>query len=200
MRFSGKNTLSISIDFIRVLLAKVTLEERTIDDLLLACRIPKHLLNESNARVSLVQYAQMMNGLTEATEDELVGHGTSPLPLGSMSLLTHWIVATKNLDEAAQRITRFYDMLGQGQKIHSYREDGLIFFEIELPVYDNHADVFVAELCFTNIHRLLSWLAMEIIPVDHVEFQWKAHEYAQDLAVWLQPTHDPYLACIRVEP
>ena len=180
MRFTSKNTLSISIDFVRVLLAKVKLDEEVIDDLLRDCRIPKHLLTEPNSRVSLVQYVQVMNGLTEACEDELIGHGTSPLPLGSMSLLTHWIVGAKNLDQAAERITRFYQMLGQGQAIQSYREDELIFFEIELPVYAEHADFFIAELCFSNIHRLLSWLAMEIIQVDHVEFQWERPAYAQD--------------------
>jgi len=163
-----------------VIIDRINLDKEFIDDMLLACRIPKHLLNEPNARVSLVQYAQLMNGLTEASEDELIGHGTSPLPLGSMSLLTHWLVAAKNLDQAAQRITRFYQVLGQGQAIHCYKDDELIFFEIKLPVYAQHSDVFIAELCFSNIHRLLSWLAMEVIRVDHVEFQWKEPAYAQD--------------------
>lgn len=180
MRFTGKNTISISIDFVRVLLAKVTLEQEIIDDLLRTCRIPKPLLNQSNARVSLVQFVQLMNGLTEATEDELIGHGTSPLPLGSMSLLTHWLVAARDLHEAVKRINRFYQVLGQGQVIHSYTENGLIFFEIELTAYAEHSDVFIAELCFSNIHRLLSWLVMEIIQVDHLEFQWSEPEYAQD--------------------
>ena len=180
MRFTSKNALSISVDFVRVLLAKVTLNQLFIDDLLRSCRIPKHLLSEPNARVTLVQYVELMNGLTEATQDELIGHGISPLPLGSMSLLTHWIVGAKNLDEAAQRITRFYQVLGQGQPINSYREGELIFFETELAAHAEHADFFVAELCFSNIHRLLSWLAMEIIQVDHVEFQWERPEYAQD--------------------
>ncbi len=180
MRLTSKNTISISIDFVRVLLAKVTLDEDVIDHMLRSCKIPKHLLHEPDARVSLVQYAQFMNGLATATNDELIGHGTSPLPLGSMSLLTHWLIAAKDLDQASQRIARFYQLLGQGQEILCYTEHDLVYFEIMLPEYTTHSDVFVAELVFTSVHRLLSWLAVEIIPVHHVDFQWRAPDYAQD--------------------
>jgi len=180
MRYTRKNSISFSIDFVQVLLSKVTLDDDVIDNLLRSCGIPKHLLNEPNARVSLVQYAKLLNDLAEKTNDELIGHGTSPLPYGSLSLLTHWLITAKNLRHAASRIAKFFQILGQGLAIERYAEGELIFFEIETPNPSRHSDAFVAELSFSNIHRLLSWLAMEIIPVDHVAFEWEAPRYAQD--------------------
>lgn len=180
MRYTSKNSMSISITFVHVILSKLSLDQSVIDSLLQACRIPTHLLQEPNARVSVVQYAQLMKGLTDVSEDEHLGHGTSPLPLGSLSLLTHWLVAAKTLGQAAERITRFYQMMGQGQEIHSYKEDDLLFFEIDLPSYAEHSDIFIAEVCFSNIHRLLSWLVMKIIHIDHVEFQGDRPAYAED--------------------
>ncbi len=180
MRYTSKNSMSISITFVHVILSKLSLDQNVIDNLLQACRIPIHLLQEPNARVSVVQYAQLMHGLTEVSEDEHLGHGTSPLPLGSLSLLTHWLVAAKTLGQAAERITRFYQMMGQGQEIRSYKEDDLLFFEINLPSYAEHSDIFIAEICFSNIHRLLSWLVMKIIHIDHVEFQCEKPAYAED--------------------
>jgi AraC-like DNA-binding protein len=180
MRYTSKNAISIGIEFVLVVLSKVSLDQKVIDELLHSCRIPNHLLLEPNARVSLVQYAQLMNGLTEATEDEFIGHGSSPVPLGSMSLLTHWLVAAKTLEQAADRIVRFYQMMAQGQAIYSYTEGEQVFFEVELPSHSSHADIFIAEMSFSNIHRLLSWLTMEIIHIDHVEFQCDRPAYAED--------------------
>lgn len=180
MRYTSKNSISISVEFARILLSKVTLEEPVIDDLLRNCRIPKHLLQEPNARISLVQYAELLKELARETQDELIGHGTSPLPYGSMSLLVHWMLAAKNLKQSGSRLTRFFKILGQGLAIRSYTEGDLVFFEMERPTYNQHADTFVAELCLSNIHRLLSWLTQEIIAIDHVDFQWPTPEYAQD--------------------
>ncbi|BFM13970.1 AraC family transcriptional regulator [Maricurvus nonylphenolicus] len=191
MRYTSKNSISISITYVNVVLSKARLDQSVIDELLHNSRIPNHLLQEPNARVSLVQYAQLMDGLTQATGDEFLGHGSSPVPLGSMSLLTHWLVATKTLAEAAERIARFYQMIGQGQAIHSYTEGDLLFFEIELPSYKRHSDFFIAELFFSNIHRLLSWLTMEIIHIDRVELQCEMHDHAQDypLLFYAAPIH-----------
>ena len=180
MRYTSKNSISISIEFVRVLLSKVNLDEEIIDDLLCTNRIPRHLLNEPDARVSLIQYSQLMHELANLSQDELLGHGNSALPFGSMSLLIHWMIGAKNLKQAASRINRFFKVLGQGLGITSYSEDEVIFFEIDSPTRDKNSGVFIAELVFTNIHRLLSWLALEIIPIDHVDFQWAAPEYAQD--------------------
>jgi len=180
MRYTSKNAISISIEFVHLALSKLSVEQSLIDELLHTCRIPKHLLDEPSARVSLLQFAQLMGGLTQATNDEYIGHGTSALPVGSLSLLTHWLVAAETLDQAAERITRFYEMMGQGQAIHSVYDSQSIVFEIDIPADKSFSDVFIAELCFSNIHRLLCWLAMEIIPIEHVAFQSNKPTYAQD--------------------
>ena len=160
MRYTSKNAISISIEFVHMALSKLSIEQSKIDDLLHACRIPRHLLNEPCARVSLLQFAQLMRGLTLATNDEYIGHGSTVLPMGSLSLLTHWLISAKSLEQAADRIPQFYDLLGQGQTIHSDTDSDGIVFEIDLPTSEFHSNVFIAELCFSNIHRLLCWLAM----------------------------------------
>lgn len=180
MRITTKNSLSVSIDFVTVLLSKVSLEENVIEDLLRQCRIPKHLLDKPDTRVSVVQCAELMKGLGLLTKDELFGHGLSPLPYGCTGLLVHWLITASNLEHAAHRITRFYSMLGQGESVISYKENGILFFELNPAQSSRHTDYFIAELSFYYIHRLLSWLAMEIIKIDHVSCQWKSPRYAQD--------------------
>lgn len=178
MRYTSKNSISFSIDFVSALLSKVALDENIIDDLLRSCGIPKHLLAERSARVSLVQYAKLLNDLAGLTGDELVGHGKSALPYGSLSLLTHWLIGSKNLRHATSRISHFFKILGQGLAIYRYTEGELVFLELDIPSGPEHC--FGAELCCSNIHRILSWLAMEIIPLDHVSFESEAPRYAQD--------------------
>lgn len=180
MRYTSKNSISFSINFVSALLSKVTLDEKIIDDLLRSSGIPKHLLAEPAARVSLVQYAKLLNDLAGLTGDELIGHGKSVLPYGSLSLLTHWLIGAKNLRHATSRISHFFKILGHGLAIHRYTAGKLIYLELDIPTRSQHSFAFGAELCCSNIHRILSWLAMEIIPLDHVAFESATPSYSQD--------------------
>ncbi len=180
MRYTRKNTMSINIEFVHSAFSRISLEQNIIDDLLYKCRIPNHLLQEPNARVSLVQFAQLMSGLMAKTDDELIGHGNSALPLGSFSLLTHWLVAAKTLGQAVKRMARFDHILGLKQTIRSYCEGDMVYFEIDSEPNSETPDTFIAEFYFFMIHRLLSWLVMEVIHIDHVELQFDKPTYAQD--------------------
>lgn len=179
MRISAENTISISIAFVQTAISKVPLEQSEIDRILYSCRIPRHLLQEPHARVTLAQYSKLITALMNASNDELLGHSDEPLAMGSLSLLTHWLVSAKTMAQVLHRLERFYQILGKGLGIKAHFEEELVHIEIG----DGHhqeLDTFFAEFSFFCIHRVLCWLRKEVIPIDHLAFPYQAPSHAKD--------------------
>ncbi|PCJ46473.1 MAG: hypothetical protein COA99_02640 [Moraxellaceae bacterium] len=180
MQYSAKNTISISISFVHTAISKVPLEPDVIDRLLYSSRIPRHLLQESHTRVSLTQYSKLITALMIASDDELLGHSNKPLPIGSLSLLTHWLVSANTMEQVINRLVRFYQILGKGLDIKQHVEKELFHIEIGNMHHQQDSDTFIAEFSFFCIHRILCWLRKEIIPIDQLSFPFLEPSYARD--------------------
>lgn len=180
MRSSAKNSISISIAFIHMAISKVPLEQAIIDRLLKESRIPLHLLQEPNARVTLLQYTHLVTALKVASNDELLGHGKQALPLDGLSLLTHWLVSVKTMEQALNRLVRFFQLLGKGLEIKLYFEGELIHITIDNSGQSGGVGSFIAESILFSVHRILCWLIKEIFTLDHIYFQFEAPVYAKD--------------------
>ena len=177
MRTTDKKALSFNVSFINMAILKVSLEPEVIDTLLYECRIPKHLLQVPGARVPLVQLARLTSRLITASGDELLGNGREPMPLGSLSVLIHWLVTAKTMEQVLERLVRFYHIVGKGPAIHTQVEGEQINLILESPYKTNR---YLAENTFFVIHRILSWLSREIIPINHIEFKYSKPDHAQD--------------------
>ena len=177
MRKTDKKALSFNITFINMAISKVSLEPEVIDTLLYECRIPKHLLQEPNARVPLVQMARLVSRLITTSGDELLGHGKEPLPLGGLSLLIHWLVAANTMEQVFERLERYYQIIGKGPAVYTQISEQHVQLVLE-PAHNTNR--YIAENLFFVIHRILSWLSREIITIDHIEFNYSEPAHAQD--------------------
>ncbi len=177
MRTTDKKALSFNVSFINMAISKVSLEPEAIDTLLYECRVPKHLLQMPGARVPLVQLARLTSRLITASGDELLGNGREPMPLGTLSLLIHWLVAAKTMEQVLERLVRFYHILGKGPAIHTHVKGEHVHLVLEPPYQTNR---YLAENTFFVIHRILSWLSREIIVINNIEFHYSKPDHAQD--------------------
>ena len=177
MATTDKKALSFNIAFINNIVSKVPLQPAIIDTLLHECRIPKHLLQVPNARVPLVQLARLTSRLINASGDELLGNGLETVPLGSFSLLTHWLVSAQTMGQVLERLERFYHITGKGPAIYAVDKGAHIQLVLD-PAYNTNR--YMAENIFFVVHRILSWLSREIIKIHHVEFNYHEPSYAQD--------------------
>ena len=180
MQFLSVNTVSISVDFARAAVAKLPLERSVVEHHLNDCKIPPALLNEPQARVSLQQYAKLITQLMVASNDELLGHAYEPLPMGSVSILTHWMVGAETMGQAIHRFVRFYKIMGKGFDISVHSEGDLFFIEIGGEFHPRDSDVYVYEFVFFSIHRILCWLRRDIFPINHLYFPFPRPDHARD--------------------
>ncbi len=178
MHYTANYSESISVAFVHTVISKLPIKKTDIDKILYDCRIPSHLLKEPNSRVSLHQYAKLMSILMNASSDELLGHAKEPLPLGSLSLLSHWLVLATSIEDALKRFARFFQILGKGLKVHPHFEEEKVHIVID----DTHdlENTFMAEFSSFIIHRMLCWLRKEIIKIDHISFPFHQPSYAKD--------------------
>lgn len=174
------SNVSISIEFLRSALAKLSLSTEEVDILLIQCRIAPFLLNTPQARLSLHQFSQVMTRLTKLSGDELLGHGPCPLPLGSLSLLMHWLLPADNLGQALRRARDFYQIMGKGFGIELIESGTDIQISFTHADYSPESRVYISEYGFFFIHRILCWLVKEIFPISQLQFPFVAPAYARD--------------------
>lgn len=180
MRHSTVNKISISVSFVRSAVEKVNLSTADIDTLLYACRIPSTLLDQPHARVSLLQYSHFVTALMRACDDELLGQAHQPLPIGSLSLLAHWLVTAKTMGQVVHRLERYYQIMGKGMDLSISHNEDSFAIEIGNAYHPTASNVFIDEFSFFSIHRILCWLHKGIFPIQRLCFPFTAPDYAKD--------------------
>lgn len=186
------SNISISIEFIRTALVHVQLSEDELEALFHASRIPKALLNQSNARVSLTQFAHFVTMLMNQTNDELLGYGQTPHRIGSLSLLMHWLIAADNIEHAVKRLEHFYQIMAPGLDISlrlyedgsNNNNDPRFGLHITKAVDTKGAfQTYLYEFGFFFIHRILGWLTKDVVRIKRLDFPFSQTSYAKDYRV-----------------
>lgn len=174
------HNVSISIEFVRSALLKLALERAEIDTLLVQCRIAPSLLNSPQARLSLTQFGQVITQLTLRSGDELLGYGKQPVPLGSLSLLMHWLLAASSPRQVLQRLCDFYRILGKGVEIEWVEDEEGVHLNFGYASHDQASQVYICEYGFFFVHRVLCWLMKEIFPIKQLLFPFSPPAYSRD--------------------
>lgn len=153
--------------FVRAILAH--LSRRGVDEaaLLRAAGIPPALVHLAEARISARRYADLQTAAILALEDELVGHGPAPVPVGSFAAMCHWAIHAPHLAGALHRLVRFYGFLGRGLLPRLERDERRVVLAVE--AVGGAAGPYAYELFLFAAHRLLCWLARERLPLVGVE-------------------------------
>lgn len=180
MQNQSIHSISISIDFVHAAISKLTLSQQHIDHILQQCRISTALLVHHQARVTLRQYAELITALTVATRDELLGHSQTISPLGSLAVLMHWLISSKDMHQALQRMTQYYQMMGKGFDISLQIKGDKICAELIGGFQTEAEDAFIFEFGFFFIHRILCWLSRDILPIRAIDFPFAEPSYASD--------------------
>ncbi|REL28123.1 AraC family transcriptional regulator [Thalassotalea euphylliae] len=174
------NNISISTEFVRSALARLHLPAQEIEPLLVECQIAPSLLSNSQSRLSLRQFGQIITALTKRSGDELLGHSKQPLPLGSLSLLLHWLLPLDNLEQVVQRLPEFYRILGKGIEIEVIEKPDEVEIRFGYAYHSYDARIYISEYGFFFVHRILSWLTKQIIPISQLHFPFTRPSYARD--------------------
>jgi AraC-like DNA-binding protein len=102
---------SISLYFVHSALEPVLARGHDADALVRAAGIPPALLQQGQGRVSAQQFSALWLAVARVLDDELFGQDARRMKVGSFAMLAHSLVACTTLEQALQRMVRFFNLL-----------------------------------------------------------------------------------------
>lgn len=146
--------------------------ERGMDvpKLLESAGIPPYLLQEPMAPVTNRQYASLIKNIWLETQDEYMGLGVKPSPLGSFSMMCHAVIHCPTLEKAFHRAYRFYGLFLDLPeiKLETHGEHAVITLDTSKL---NDPDHFLVESILVIWHRFGSWLIGRRINLTEASFE-----------------------------
>jgi AraC-like DNA-binding protein len=144
--------------------------------------IQPELLAEPRARIAPEQFAQLIQLLWRALDDEYMGFGLAPCKRGTFAMMCHALIHCRTLDKALQRGIRFYGLFPDAPRfslVHHGEWARLILDESSL----RDPEHFLSESLLVTWHRLASWLIGQRIRLEQASFGYSkpAHSAEYDL-------------------
>lgn len=102
---------SISLYFVHSALEPVLARGHDANPLLHAAGIPPALLQQGPGRVSPQQFSALWLAVARVLDDELFGQDSRRMKVGSFAMLAHSLVPCATLEQALQRMVRFFNLL-----------------------------------------------------------------------------------------
>lgn len=152
-----------------------------IPSLLSNSSILEDVVHEPKSRVTAYQYSQLIKNIWLEMNDEYMGLGKVPSPLGSFAMMCHAVIHCPTLETAFKRAYRFYGLFLYLPKFELIIDDDyatIILDESQM----NDPDHFLVESLMVIWHRFGSWLIGRRInlieanfsfppPINHSEYR-----------------------------
>ncbi|CAA0101425.1 putative HTH-type transcriptional regulator [Halioglobus japonicus] len=163
--------LSISVYFARAVLKNAVAQGLDPISLLRKHRISPRLMLENNARISIERFADLQVSTMQAMNDETLGYGFRPMPVGCWSMMCHAVIGSETLGQALNRFCRFYQLFEMGLTPVLEEDDNQA--RIVLRAQDNidERHSYLHELLLFSTHRFASWLVQEHLPIQVVQLK-----------------------------
>jgi AraC-like DNA-binding protein len=146
-----------------------------ISRLLKKSNIIKDILHEPMSRVTNTQYSDLVKNIWLEMNDEYMGLGKAPSPLGSFAMMCHAVIHCPNLEKAFNRAYRFYGLF-----LHIPKFTLTIDGEVATITLDdrelNDPDNFLVESLMVLWHRFGSWLIGRRVNLLEANFRFPAPE------------------------
>jgi hypothetical protein len=119
-----RDKISVSVHFLRAVLRHTLHAGVDPLPLLRRQRIPPRLLRETQARISVQQFADLQTQTMLAMRDESLGYAERPIPLGTWEMMCHAVITSSTLGQALHRYCRFFQLFDERPCRSASEHDG----------------------------------------------------------------------------
>ncbi|TDT43178.1 AraC family transcriptional regulator [Halospina denitrificans] len=172
--------LTVSAHFVTAALAGAARDGFDTDAMLLDAGIDPTLIHDEQARVTDIQYTQLMQVIWDRMQDEFMGFAPGRSRPGTFATLCQLVIHCDNLDCVLRRASHFYALFETGVTLPLRVEGDEAIIELthEGPLRDSHH--FLQESLLVIWHRLSSWLIGQGIPLSRVFFRYPEPPHVQE--------------------
>lgn len=175
---------TVSSYFVNASLKAVKGDTELVRRLLAHNNIAHSQLADLNARVAIEDYANLLRDIMLTTQDELIGYGANPQPLGSWATMGQLVINSENLGTALTRLARFYRLIPWGIRTQISVEDGIARFSLVNSSL-NHTSTrpfepYLYESFLFYVYRMSNWLIAKQISLKSVNFCFPEVPYSRE--------------------
>lgn len=175
-----KPRYSISIHFANVLVNASRRRGLDCAAVIEAVGLSDDLLSNPQVRITPEQFSQLMQGLWQLGDDELLGLGSLPSRYGVFSLMAKQVVYEENLLKVLKQSSRFYTLTADAVQFSIQQMPGAVRLELTLKDPSRDPDNALVDLLLLIWHRFPSWLVGQTIPLKCVCLMQAKPAYADE--------------------
>lgn len=140
------------------------------------------LLQVSGRRVSVIDYARLIEGIIDKTGDGFLGFLDKPVPVKAFSVFAAQLAACGNLRELFRQVNRFYGLFTRQFRLRlkEQREDTYVYFEFQETCDFDYR--FIYQSLLVVMLRLTHWFLGENIQPVQVTFSFDGVKVERYLA------------------
>lgn len=173
-----KPPITVSMAFVQGMLCGVAARGVSRNDLLVEAGIDPDLLEQLGARVTGEQYIDLFRLVAKSLNDDGLGFFSRPLKRGSLLLMVRSALGAPNLEVGMRRISRTFYLLQDDVEMVQVQEDGLAGWSLVFADPLRKFPVFMHEALLRIFWRVLGWLVVSRLPVDHFDLAFPCPFYA----------------------
>lgn len=161
-------------DTVSVMVARIALEhaaERGVDTsaVLRKAGIRPALLDDDTARLEATECNLLLLAAARAMDDELIGMGRAPVPVGFFAMMCLTVVHTADLGSALRRLGDFCALFAGMPPMRLVQAGSDARFEVDATALTGQPRLLCALVLFI-VHRTASWLVGDRIALRIAEF------------------------------
>jgi AraC-like DNA-binding protein len=173
-----KPPITVSMAFVQGMLCGVAARGVSRNDLLVEAGIDPDLLEQIGARVTGEQYIDLFRLVAKSLNDDGLGFFSRPLKRGSLLLMVRSALGAPNLEVGMRRISRTFYLLQDDVEMVQVQEDGLAGWSMVFADPLRKFPEFMHEALLRIFWRVLGWLVVSRLPVDHFDLAFPCPFYA----------------------
>ena len=162
---------TISAAFVRAIGARQPLSANQQSALLAECDIPDSVLTSDRARVRPIQFARLLEAVTELSGDESLGYNKHPQRPGTMAALMRFAHNSDDLLQAFERHIELFNLFDNGYTVSLQQRDNYAFYRLE-PEAGYELAPWTCEQHMMMHHRYFCWLCGTRLPLLRVNLHY----------------------------
>ncbi len=178
------NNAHIANHYLQASLRGAERQGYAVTDLLAAADIPVAWLRQPAQRITEQQLTSLIKSVWRVTRDEFMGLSAHPCRQGVFALMAEYSLASETLGAMLRRSARFYATVCPGITIgldaEGAREDGLVFFRLQLEDGRYDPDHLLQEFMLLMWQRFSCWLVDQQIPIASTQFHYAAPAHVDE--------------------
>ena len=177
--FSGMSGHTVAIAFVRSAIESAELHGLDVRTALREAGITAELIGEDRTRVTPAQATRLVQVLWDATDDELLGVGTRPIPRGTFRMIALGLIHSPDLRTVLERFVEFA-RIAMGVEAMEMVNDGHITRVSVDPGGRSSNNQLIVDIAMAITHRFAAWLIGKQLPLDSVDLPYPAPPHASE--------------------